>query len=426
MQLLLLCYGVLLPANWAWRLASGGEINEARMFIFAMDMLVAALALVSIALIRHGRFKPAIMLFLALQLISLEIVFFRVGVLSQLIDPAPTMLTLVISGLVLGRRALWITFGLLMAVFATGFAVNVNRALDSGVPVGVALVNLPAVVISYALITIVLDRSVAALRESLFESNARGRELQHEMAERERAQAQLIHAQKLEASGRLASGISHDFNNILDVILGYAGQRHDIPDIENHDARDAAFAKALNGVEVAATRGAAITRKLLSFSRHDLANPQVFNAGQVLTELQPMLRQLFPRSVRVEVLVGADPLHVRIDRSEFEMLILNIAANARDAMPEGGRFHIQLGAATDEAVEITLSDTGHGMDEDVQQRIFEPFFSTKSAMEGTGLGLSVIRDLVHVAGGDIQVRSTVGQGTAFRVRLPLMAPPGDT
>ncbi|GAB3349462.1 sensor histidine kinase [Lysobacter tyrosinilyticus] len=423
MQLLLLFYGLLLPANWAWRLASGGEINEARMLIFAIDMLIAAMAWVSIAMIRRGRFRPAIMLFLALQLISLEIVFFRTGVLSQAIDPAPTMLTLVISGLVLGRRALWIAYGLLMCVFATGFMVEVNQALKTGIPIGVALVNVPAVLISYGLITIILDRSIKALRESLSEANEGRRQLQHEMLERERAQSQLIHAQKMEASGRLASGIAHDFSNILDVVLGFARQRHHADELGSAHERAMAMQESLEGVEVAAQRGVTITRKLLTFSRRDVLLIEVFDAAQALLELRPLLRQMFPPSVRLELEPGDMPVPVRLDRSEFELMLLNIAANARDAMPDGGAF-IGRVALTHGRVEIALADTGRGMDEQVRARIFEPFFSTKQAGEGTGLGLAVTRDLVKAVGGEIEVESTPGQGTCFRIRLPLAdAPP---
>lgn len=419
MQLLLLFYGLLLPLNWAWRLGSGGEINEARMLIFGIDMLVSALALVSIWMIRRGRFRSAVMLFLAMQLISLEIVFYRTGVLSQAIDPAPTMLTLVISGLVLGRRALWIAYALLMGVFATGFASDTIKATELGLPLSAALVNVPAVLISYSIITIILDRSIKALRESLDESNQRGRRLQHEMAERERAQARLLHAQKMEAAGRLASGISHDFNNLLDVILGYAGQRHDIPDIRESAARERSYDRALQGVEVAANRGAAITRKLLSFSRHDTPHPQTFDAGQALGELRPMLRQLFPRDVRLELPDSFDDTPVRLDRSEFDMMVLNLAANARDAMPGGGLFRIDLARAGGDFAELALADSGHGMSAALQQRIFEPFFSTKAAADGTGLGLAVIREMVEAAGGDIRVESAPGRGSTFRVRLPL-------
>lgn len=426
MQLLLLCYGMLLPVNWAWRLASGGEINEARMLIFAMDMLVAALALVSIALIRRGRFRPAIVLFLALQLISLEVVFSRTGVLSQAIDPAPTMLTMVISGLVLGRRALWIAYGLLMFVFATGFAVDVSRAIKSGVPASVALVNLPAVLISYTIITIILDRTIKALRESLDESIARGRELQREMAERERTQSQLIHAQKMEASGRLASGIAHDFNNILDVILGFSRQRHAMRDEGSHAEQVAALSDSLDGIEITANRGVALTRKLLSFSRNDVLRIEVFDAAHALSELRPMLRQLFPPSVRLNLHSDPEPLPVRLDRSEFELMILNIAANARDAMRDGGRFEVNVSRPSPERIEIAFTDSGHGMDEHVKQRIFEPFFSTKDATDGTGLGLSVIHDLVKVTGGDIRVDSVVGEGSVFVICLPAASIPPST
>jgi signal transduction histidine kinase len=418
MQLLLLFYGFLLPANWAWRFASGDPVSRENTIIFAVDMLIATLALVSIAMIRRGRFRPAVMLFLAPQLISLGITFSMIGVMPQLIDPAPTMLTLAISGLVLGRRALWVVWGLLMVIFATGFFTNAQLAIDAGDPVSKALRNLPAVLISYTLVTAILDRSINALRESLAESEARGRDLQHEMAERERAQAQLIHAQKLEATGRLASGIAHDFGNILDVILGFSRQRHaagDLPDARQ--SRDA-MVDSLEGVETAARRGTAITRKLLGFSRADLLKPQTFDLRDAATDLQPMLRQLFPPSVRLSLETGDTPLPVHIDRSELEMMLLNVAANARDAMPEGGTFEVHV-LDDDGMAGIRLADSGHGMDAQVVRQIFEPFFSTKDATAGTGLGLSVIQDLVRAVGGDIRVDSTPGAGSIFSIRLPL-------
>ena len=418
MQLLLLFYGLLLPVNWAFRLGSGGEIHEARMWIFAIDMLVAVLALVSFAMIRRGVFRLAIVLFVAMQLISLEVTFAITGVLSQAIDPAPTMLTLVISGLVLGRRALWIAFALLMFVFATGFATDVRTATAHGVPVIVPLVNVPAVLISYCIITIILDRSIQALRESLAESNARGRELQREMAERERAQQQLIHAQKLEATGRLASGIAHDFNNILDVILGFAAQRERILDLQDRAEQAAAFDKALHGIEAAGTRGADLTRKLLDFSRHDYARVRVFDAVQAIAAMQPMLRQLFPRAVELVLPDATASMNVQMDRGEFELMILNIAANARDAMPDGGRFSIDLASHPEGGVAVAFSDTGIGMDDAVRTRVFEPFFSTKSASGSTGLGLSVIHDMILASGGAISVESVVGRGTTVHVRLP--------
>ena len=421
MQVLLLFYGVMLPLNWAWRIFARGSLpTEGKMIILLMDVVVVALAWVSIALIRRGRLRLAVVLFLAPQLISLGVVFFQFGPQSGVIDPAPTILPLVIAGLVLGRAALWTTFGLLMAVFAIGFATQVRDAGDTPAALRVALLNVPAVLISHLLITAVLDRTIQALRESLGESIAHSRALQREMAERERAQAQLIHAQKLEATGRLASGVAHDFNNILDVVLGFAKQRHAADDLADARASRDALAGSLEGVEIAARRGTAITRKLLSFSRRDLLKREVFDAGHAISELQPMLRQLFPPDVRVDASVDGAPMPVRMDRSELELMVLNIAANARDAMPDGGRFTLTVARDGDGHATIGMGDSGHGMDAQLQQRIFEPFFTTKSAADGTGLGLSVICDLVAAAGGEIRVDSAPGAGSTFTVRLPLV------
>jgi signal transduction histidine kinase len=418
MQLLLLCYGVLLPLNWAWRIFARGALpDDGRMVILLMDVAVVALAWAGIALIRRGRLRPAVMLFLAPQLISLAVMFFLFGPQLDVIDPAPIILPLVIAALVLGRAALWATFGLLMLTFAIGFGTEVAEAGNTPQALRAALLNAPSVLISHLLITAVLDRTVTALRESLAESESRGRDLQREMAERERAQAQLIHAQKLEATGRLASGIAHDFGNILDVILGFARQRHDAGDLPDARQSRDALSESLEGVETAARRGTVMTRKLLGFSRADLLKPQTFDLRDVATDLQPMLRQLFPPSVRLALEAGDTPSPVHIDRSELEMMLLNVAANARDAMPHGGRFEVRVFDA-DGMAGIRLADSGHGMDTQVQRRIFEPFFSTKDASVGTGLGLSVIQDLVRAAGGDIRVDSAPGHGTTFVIRLP--------
>lgn len=422
MQSLLLCYGLLLPLNWAWRIIARGSLpTEGRMIILLMDVVVVALAWISIAMIRRGRFKPAIMLFLAPQLISLGIVFFQFGTQPQVIDPAPTILPLVIAGLVLGRGALWATFAVLMGVFAIGFFTEARDAGGTPEAVRLALLNVPAVLISHLLITAVLDRTIQALRESLGESIAHSQALQHEMAERERAQSQLVHAQKMEATGRLASGIAHDFNNILGVILGFASQRHSAGD--GGGPRDTALEESLEGVEIAARRGTAISRKLLRFGRNDVAYVERFDAAQAIREVQPMLRQMFDSHTRIRVEVGDSPLPIRFDRSQFELMLLNLAANARDAMPDGGVFTVQAarveGTTAGSHVRIRLVDTGHGMDAAVSRRVFEPFYSTKPADNGTGLGLAVVRDLVENAAGSIDIESSGTTGTVFAIRLPV-------
>lgn len=421
MQALLLCYGLLLPLNWAWRIIARGSLpTEGRMIILLMDIAIIALAWISVAMIRRGRFKPAIMLFLAPQLISLAIVFYQFGTQPGVIDPAPTILPLVIGGLVLGRTALWTVFGLLMLVFGIGFVTEIRDAGGTAEAIRKALVNVPAVLISHLLITAVLDRTIQALRESLGESIAHSRALQHEMAVRERAQAQLIHSQKMEATGRLASGIAHDFNNILGIILGFASQRHQSGTAAV--SRADALEESLEGVEIAARRGSAISRKLLRFGRHDVSSVEVFDAGNAIHELKPMLRQMFDADIDLKILAEAQALPVRLDRSQFELMILNIAANARDAMHQGGDFSIEVGRLQEqrgEMVRIGLSDTGHGMTEEVLHRAFDPFYSTKPADSGTGLGLSVVRDLVENAGGRIETNSRLGIGTTFAILLPL-------
>lgn len=422
MQLLLMLYGTALPANWAWHLSSR-PIPQGWAIVLLLDFATAALALMCVGLIRRGHFRPAIRLFLGALLFSLALAFHKLGAQAQLIDQTAVILCLVVAGVVLGRRALWTVFALLLAVFALGFLTDAQNTARGPQWIGNALRNAPSLVISYLIITAVLDRAVTALRESLQESNARGRELQEEMARRERAQNQLIHAQKMEASGRLASGVAHDFNNILGVIHGFAAQRHAVLDLADARARSAALETALEGVEEAAERGIAVTRKLLAFSRNDRLRIETFDACAAIGDMRPMLRQLFTASVRLELPACGTPLPIRLDRSEFELMILNIAANARDAMPDGGRFLITATGRGD-AAWIALTDSGQGMPAQIRERVFEPFFSTKSSAMGTGLGLSIVHDLVNAVGGGIAVASTPGQGTTFTIRLPL-AVPGD-
>ncbi|RPE80976.1 sensor histidine kinase [Vulcaniibacterium tengchongense] len=423
MQLLLFFYGIALPCSWAWHLSSR-SIPPGWGIVLALDMATAALALASVAMIRCGHFRPAIKLFLGALLASMALAYHKLGTQAQLIDQTPMILVLAIGGLVLGRRALWMVYALVMAVFGIGFITDAHNTAQGPQWIRRALNNAPAVAVSYLIIAIVLDRTIAALRESLAESNARGRELQRQMAERERAQSQLVHAQKLEASGRLANGVAHDFNNILGVIQGFAAQRHGALDAGDDARRVALLVDALEGVEEAAGRGIALTRKLLGFSRNDALRIETFDAASALADLKPLLRQLFPPSVALELPAPGDtaPLDVRLDRSEFELMVLNIAANARDAMPDGGRFRAGVSAAAGGMVRIALSDSGCGMGEDVRRRVFEPFFSTKPAAVGTGLGLSVVHDLVKTLGGDIQVDSAPGQGTTVMVWLPSPEP----
>jgi PAS domain S-box-containing protein len=247
-----------------------------------------------------------------------------------------------------------------------------------------------------------------------------------DVTQQTRLQEQLIQSQKMEGLGQLAGGVAHDFNNILTAILGQAelARRGLPPD----DPRRA----AIEQIDKAAERAAAMTRQLLAFARKQIVRPRVLDISDVVRNLTPMLRQLLRGDIETELRLADAPLYARVDRTQLEQVILNLVVNARDAMPEGGRVTItttelQLGEAVvaggarrpaGHYVELTVADTGIGMDAKTQRRIFEPFFTTKPPGEGTGLGLATCFGIVQQAGGVIAVESAPGCGATFRVLLP--------
>jgi CheY-like chemotaxis protein len=181
------------------------------------------------------------------------------------------------------------------------------------------------------------------------------------------------------------------------------------------------MADALEGVELAARRGAAVCSKLLNFSRPDVTYTENFDAVLALRDIQPLLRQLMPPAVQLSIDMPAGRLPIRFDRSQFELALLNLASNARDAMPDGGRCTIAINSHDASTVMLSIQDSGTGIPEKLRHRIFEPFFTTKPVDRGTGLGLSVVYSLVHRAGGDIVAHDAPGGGTVFRIRLPMAA-----
>lgn len=412
-QLLLLFMLVLLPALWAYHVVRLGMPRGGLVSVGMAGLLTLATG-VSLAWIRRGRFRPAVVLYLVALLATTWVSHLQSGLQMMQVAQADQYLSLVLGGLVLGRRALWLIFLGLLAIVLTGALVDYP---ELG---GRAFQNAPSHVLAYFVVAIMLDRTVAALREALQASDERQRELRHEMAARERAQAQLVHAKKVEATGQLASGVAHDFNNVLTVILGYAQRRERLA-----DRGASALVDALSGVEVEARRALEINRKLLDFSRQEILRPETFDLRDALAELRPMLRQLFPPHTRIRVDAGDAALDVRLDRSSLILMLLNIASNARDAMPDGGEFTVAArlaGAPQPPRIELDLHDTGHGVPEALRERIFEPFYTTKPAGSGTGLGLSLVRDMIHSAGGCIEVDSTPGTGTLFRILLPQVEP----
>ena len=230
-------------------------------------------------------------------------------------------------------------------------------------------------------------------------------------ASERRALAEILRqSQKMEALGRLAAGVAHDFNNVLTTIIGYA-------ELIRESAGERDVLDWAAEVLLAAEHGAALSRQLLAFGRKQVLEPEPLDLGEVVHGLEPMLRRLLGEAVtlRVETAPGL-PL-VETDRGQLQQVVVNLAVNGRDAMPQGGTLTIEA-AATPEGALLAVSDTGTGMDEETQARIFEPFFTTKALGEGTGLGLATVYGIVVQSGGRIEVESEPGKGSRFLVRLP--------
>jgi PAS domain S-box-containing protein len=248
-----------------------------------------------------------------------------------------------------------------------------------------------------------------------------------DVTEQKRLEEELFQAQKLEAVGRLAGGIAHDFNNLLTTILGYS-------DLILHDRPgDADLHEEIGEIRKASERAASLTRQLLAFSRKQVIEPRVLDVNALVAESSRMLRRLIGEDIELETKLAPDLASVRADPVQIEQVIVNLAINARDAMPGGGRLTIEtrnLAAgektltrrrariATGAYVSLSVRDTGIGMDPLTQDRIFEPFFTTKEKGKGTGLGLSTAYGIVKQSGGEIFVTSAPQSGATFEILLP--------
>lgn len=232
-----------------------------------------------------------------------------------------------------------------------------------------------------------------------------------DITERRDLELRLQRAQRLETIGQLAGGVAHDFNNLVTVINGYADLA--LHSLDNPDSLRMDLQEILNAAE----RAASLTQQLLSFSRRQATRPTVVDLNDILRGVETMLRRLLGAGVELMVELAPAPLLILADAGRLEQVIMNLAINARDAMPEGGELRISTrpGPADDE-VTLIVTDTGMGMPPEVQARIFDPFYTTKG--HGTGLGLATVQNVVMHAGGSIAVESEPGRGTAFTIRLP--------
>jgi len=249
---------------------------------------------------------------------------------------------------------------------------------------------------------------------------------QVDVTQRRQLEDQFRQAQKMEAVGQLAGGIAHDFNNLLTIINGYSDfVLEDLP--PDHPSRE-----DLNTIRSAGERSAALTQQLLAYGRRQVLNPRRLNLNEVVTDTGSMLRRIIGEDITLEIVPSAEGWTVQADRNQLEQVILNLAVNARDAMPAGGHLQIEIHnrdfANGDDSespdmerrkyVCITVRDTGTGMSRDVQTKIFEPFYTTKEIGKGTGLGLSVVHGIVRQSDGFITVESQPQEGTIIEVCLP--------
>ena len=249
----------------------------------------------------------------------------------------------------------------------------------------------------------------------------------HDVSERNKLEDQLRHAQKMEAVGRLAGGVAHDFNNILTAIIGYGSllqMKMKADDPMLHNAEE---------VIAAAQRGANLTQSLLAFSRKQIINPRPVNINQIVGRVGKLLTRLIGEDVRLDIRLGQEDLVVIADSGQIEQVLMNLATNARDSMPDGGTLHIETnrielddrfiaahnyGKPGAYAV-IAMTDSGSGMDAKTAERIFEPFFTTKEMGRGTGLGLSMVYGIVKQHEGYVNVYTEPGKGSTFKCYLPL-------
>jgi signal transduction histidine kinase/CheY-like chemotaxis protein len=269
----------------------------------------------------------------------------------------------------------------------------------------------------------VIDVEITAGRIT-FEGRRAALVLIKDVSDRMRLERRLADAEKMEAIGRLAGGVAHDFNNLLTVITGYT-----------EILLDRVGGEELAEIARAADQAAALTRQLLAFSRRQVLHPRLLDLNEIVAGMETMLHRIIGDDVSVGTRLAADLAPVSADRAQIERVILNLAANARDAMPDGGALTIETAnvdvdgeqvfshgdGAGGPHVLLAVSDTGTGMDEEVVQHLFEPFFTTKAPGAGTGLGLATVFGVVKQSGGGIYVYSEPGRGSTFKIYLPVAA-----
>jgi len=415
-QVVLLLFGTLPAAAWLYRAVAVAEPwRPGELTSLALSLVFCAVALASVVLIRFGRFRWAAYQTLGVFAVSVLASYAASGFGGQRFEQPVLVVPMAIAALAVGRPALWMMFAIVASAFALGMYVDLGRG-EHPDAIGDAIIS----GVIFLLIAVVLDRTSAALRQSLRDAQTRAGQLslahdtlRREVEERRRVEDQLVNARKVEAVARLASGLNHDFNHLLSLVLGYVRQGRRASDMQ---AAGAAF----DGIEATARRATAVSAKLLSFSRQDESQAEALELAEVVATVQPLLKQALKPGVALEVQVPPGLL-VEFDRHQLELILLNLVANADDAMVQGGSVALR-GRRVGEEVWLQCIDTGPGIPAAIGEQVFEPFFTTKPAAGGTGLGLAMARGLMERHGARIWIDAEAGAGAVFVLCFPRRQP----
>jgi signal transduction histidine kinase len=362
-----------------------------------------AIHALALTLVRRGVLRPTMYAFSALYLAVVLAAMWRLGGVRAPATLALPPLVLFVGLTVSGRAAL--ATALVASAGAFTMVVLEHRGVVPERPPVVPERFWLVASGSLAITAFMLYAALRIIRESRAKAAADQR-ARREIEER------LLQSRRLEAVGRLAAGVAHDFNNVLTVVFAEATRLGRLP--------GPAAASAAN-IREAAERASALTRQLLSFGRRHHVEPELLDIGDVVRQLEKLLAKFVGDPITVELDLAEDLARVRADRTELEQVLLNLVTNARDAMPNGGVVRIRTGRAEGDAVFLSVTDEGTGIDEAVRARLFEPFFTTKEIGKGTGLGLATVQAIVTQLGGEVRVDSRPGAGATFTVVLPSVA-----
>ncbi len=409
--------------------------------IFA-DFASMAASVIGIVLIRRGRIRQGFATVLGSYLAILAgSLMFRGLAYHQNFLVRVFWVLLVLPALLLGRRELWGALAVLLSAMLVGHLRDAGYLGGTGPlpPPDPAFGLWVQAVAVMLLLCVILDRFGAALREAYSVARARqmdaerasealsaaNRSLAEEMERRAKAESLLYQSQKLEAIGRLSAGVAHDFNNVLTGILGFSEL------VKGSLPPESPIRDDIDQIIAAADRASALTKQLLAFARRQIVEPTNVSIEERARTLQPMLKKLLGENIEIVERFDAVPGRVYVDHVQLDQVLLNLALNARDAMPDGGTVKIttedvDLGAdalpsselAPGPYVRLSVSDTGTGMAPATLENVFEPFFTTKGQGKGTGLGLATCYGIVRQADGAIIAHSVIGEGTTFEILLP--------